>query len=98
MRIAIFLGNENFIDESMIQAYAFNVQNGVITSIGDELLSVKNVKYLLSWLLAQKINIVYMNCRKEEVKRCFKRIDVETKPLGEIKNNPLLEKFLVYDK
>ncbi len=99
MRIAIFLQNENFLDESMIQAYAFNIQNNVITSISEELLSLRNIKYLLSWLLAKNIDIIYMNNYvTEEVKSGCKRINIRIKSLKELKYNPLLSKFLMKEK
>lgn len=99
MRIAIFLQNENFIDENMVQAYAFTIHDNVIVSMGEELLSVRNIKYLLSWLLARNINIAYINYQKrEEIEKHFKKIGVKLKSLDEIRTNPLLKNFLVTEK
>lgn len=99
MRIAIFLQNEDFVDESMIQAYSFSVQNDVIVGVSEELLSVRNIKHLASWLLSRNINIVFMNCQQgNKLEEALKKIDVKIRPFDDIKNNPLLQKFLMKEK
>lgn len=95
MRIAIFLRNEKLVEESVVQAYAFSVEDRTITSIGSELLYVRNIDYLMIWLLGNNIDIVYMNNADEELRERLQKTGVKVKPLGEIKDNPLLNLFLI---
>jgi len=95
MRIAIFLRNEKLPEESVVQAYAFSVEDRTITSIGSELLYVRNIDYLIVWLIGNNIDVVYMNNVEEELKEGLNKIGVLLKPLNEIKDNPLLNLFLI---
>lgn len=95
MRIAILLGNENQPDESVVQAYAFTVEDGVITRMCDELLNVRNIQYVASWLLGKNINEVFMNYDNTEVNDYLESIGVSVKKLECIKKNPLLKSFLI---
>jgi len=95
MRIAIFLRNEKLPEESIVQAYAFSVEDHTITSIGSELLYVKNVNYLIVWLIGNNIDVLYMNNSEEQIHESIQKIGVKIKPLSEIKNNPLLNLFLI---
>ncbi|NDV84499.1 hypothetical protein [Bacteroides sp. 51] len=95
MRIAIFLRNEKLPGESIVQAYAFSVEDHTITSIGSELLYVKNVDYLTVWLIGNNIDVLYMNNSDESLCEGIQKIGVKVKPLSEIKNNPLLNLFLI---
>lgn len=95
MRIAIFLRNEKLPEESIVQAYAFSVEDHTITSIGSELLYVRNVDYLIVWLIGNNIDVLYMNNSDEQLHESIQKIGVKIKPLSEIKNNPLLNLFLI---
>lgn len=95
MRIAIFLRNEKLPEESIVQAYAFSIENHIITSIGSELLYVENVDYLIIWLIGNKIDVLYMNSPDTDFQESIQKIGVEVKSLTEIKNNPLLNLFLI---
>lgn len=95
MRIALFLRNEKLSEESIVQAYAFSVEEHIITSIGSELLYVENQDYLIAWLIGNDIDVVYMNNAGEEFREVMQAIGVTVKSLKEIKDNPLLNLFLI---
>ncbi len=95
MRIAILLENENFIGGTMVQAYAFNVEDDVITSFAEELLAVNNIYYLVCWLLGKNIKEIFVKRCDERLKDYLKKIDVSVRTLDEIKDNPILKKFVL---
>lgn len=95
MRIAIFLRNEKQPEENVIQAYLFSVVDHTITSIGSELIYITNTDYLIGWLLSNNIDIVFMNHADGELQNELKKIDVEIRSLDKIKDNPLLNLFLI---
>ena len=95
MRIAMFLRNEKLPEESIVQAYAFSVEDHTITGIGSEMLYVRNIDYLGAWLISNHIDVVYMNNTDEDILEKLRKIGVTVKPLSEIKNNPLLNLFLI---
>lgn len=97
MKIAILLQDDNFIEESVVQAYAFTVEDSTVVSIGAELLTVKNLEYLIIWLTAKHIDIVFTDYEDAEVKKVFHKIGIKMKSLKEIKDNPLLNQFLVHN-
>jgi len=95
MRIAMFLRNEKLPEESIVQAYAFSVEDHTITGIGSELLYMRNIDYLGAWLISNQIEVVYMNNTDEDVLGRLQEIGVTVRHLSEIKNNPLLNLFLI---
>lgn len=98
MKIAILLENENFPDESIVQAYVFNVENEVITSVSDELLSLRNMQYLMCWLLSKNIQQIFMKKPDRKLIKYLTDKDIVVRLLNEIKDNPLLGSFLMKKK
>ena len=97
MKVAIFLGNENFdmLDNNVIQAYTLNVEDRLITSIGNEILTTRDVNYITLWLLSKQIKVLYAKDVDEKAKDLLAKIDVEIKPIDEIKNHPILKSILL---
>lgn len=95
MRIAILIKNEDHVDESVMQAYAFSVKDNTIVSVGSELLTVRNLEYLLIWLLGKQVNVVYIDYDSENIKSTLQKVGIALKSLNEIRNNPLLKQFLI---
>lgn len=57
----------------MVQAYAFTIDNKIITSMGNELLLIKNIRYILCWLLDKNINVVYAPAENIEIIEYLKK-------------------------
>ncbi len=97
MKIAVFLKNENFeyLDDHIIQIYTFNIENNLITSIGSELVTIKNLNHILLWLLSKNIEEIYLKNPNNELKSYFEKTGITVKSIEEIKDNPLLKSFLL---
>ena len=100
MNIAIFLKNLNFemFDNSIVEAFIFKVEDdGLITGLGNEILCIKNLKFLLSWLVDKHVKILYLEGITENFKINVEKTGVKVKHINELKHHPLLKSFLFAD-
>ncbi|MDR2038306.1 MAG: hypothetical protein LBQ60_10335 [Bacteroidales bacterium] len=97
MRIAIFLDNIHFktLEDEVKQIFLFDVEENVVKSVGEELLYIYNINYLLLWLLGKKVSIMYIEIIEVRLKDFIEKAGITVKALDEIKNNPLLASFLL---
>lgn len=97
MKIAIFLKYDNcaVLDDNIIKAYVFNVEDELITSVGNEILMLKDVNYLMLWVVEKQIQTIYANETDPEWKRVLHNIGVEAKPMSSLKDHPLLKSFQI---
>lgn len=100
IRFAIFLESISFkhLDPYVRRVYLFEREEDVITAIGDELLTLYDLHYLLLWLLGKRVEQIYVNDIDEQVKEQIKKLDISINELKEVKDNPLLKAILWPEK
>jgi len=96
MRFAVFLENINFehLDPRVRRVFLFEREEEVITAVGEELLTLYDLNYLLLWLLGKNVKQIYVNNIDGMVKWQIEYIDIIVSELKEIKDNPLLQAIL----
>lgn len=97
MRFAVFLENINFehLDPRVRRVFLFEREEEVITAVGEELLTLYDLNYLLLWLLGKNVKQIYVNGIDSMVKWQVEYIDIMVGELKEIKDNPLLQAILI---
>ncbi|MDL2290253.1 hypothetical protein LJB95_02485 [Paludibacteraceae bacterium OttesenSCG-928-F17] len=96
MNIAIFLKNLNFevLDDSIVEAFIFKLDDGVITGLGNEMLHIRNFDFLLSWLTNKRVAVLYLEEITDDFKTKVEGVGVKIKYISELKDHPLLTPFL----
>ncbi|MDL2290463.1 hypothetical protein LJB95_03565 [Paludibacteraceae bacterium OttesenSCG-928-F17] len=97
MKIAVFLKYDNcaILDDDVVKAYIFNVEDELITSVGNEIILLKNVNYLMLLVVEKQINCIYSNDINDDIKSLLNNIGVDLKPMNSLKEHPILKSFLV---
>lgn len=95
MIIAIFIIDKAFgkLDKDIIRAYVFDTGDEIL-SLGDELLFMKNMNYVSSWLANRKIKVIYCKEMEIERQRYFENLGIKIKPLTALREDPLLQSLL----
>jgi len=94
MRIAIFLDNINFmqISDGVKTVLLFDVDDCLVTAVGQQLLIIYNLSYLVTWLLGKRVEKMYIPEPLEDIQNAVERTGIITiEPLSKIKDNPLLK-------
>ncbi|WP_156032865.1 hypothetical protein [Prevotella sp. 10(H)] len=98
MRIAVFLDNINYreINDGIKTVLLFDVDDSLVRAVGQQLLSIYNINYLITWLLAKRVEKVYMREPIEYIRNVIERTGIMTvEPLDKMKDNPLLSSLLI---
>lgn len=100
MIIAVFLDNIYLIeaDKRVKHIILLKVDKEIITAVGEELIKINDINYLLLWLLAKKVEIVYFDEFSLIEKQMLQKADISVKSLNEIRNNPVLKAMLIKSK
>lgn len=96
MRFAIFLESLNFdYPNHMIRkVYLFDLVNEIITAAGEDMLYLINMKYLQSWLIAKKVECIYIRDIPRKVRKLIMNMGIKVKELEELRDNPLMDVLL----
>ena len=100
MRIAVFLHNDNLkvLNKDAVQAFAFDVNNDLIISIGQETLITSNLNSVSLWLLNKSIEEIYITTINNTAKCYLERIGITVRSMDELKDNPILKSFVIEKK
>jgi len=100
MRIAIFLDNINFmkINDGVKTVLLFDVDDSLVTAVGQQLLMIYNLSYLVTWLLGKRVEKVYIPEPIEDIRNAVEQTGIITvEPLSKIKDHPLLKSLQLPD-
>ena len=92
MRIAVFLNSINYkeINDGVKVVFLFDVDEELITAIGEQLIIIYNLSYLITWLLGKGVEKVYMPTPDKLLRGVIERTGIIVESLEKIKDNPLL--------
>lgn len=98
MRIAIFLNSINYkeINNGIKVVFLFDVDEILVTAIGNQLMVIYNLSYLITWLLGKGIEKVYMPAPEKQLKEKIEGIGIAVEPLKRLKDNPLLDSLKLF--
>ena len=97
MTIAVFIKDiylSRIIGRSK-HVFIFEIENEIITAVGEELMKIKDINYICLWLLGKKIGVIYSDDFSKKEQLTLKRAGIIVRSLNDIKNNPILEALLV---
>lgn len=99
-RIAVFLDNINCreLTKDMRQVFLFEVDEKVVTAIGEEIMMAIDVNYMAIWLLSKSVNTIYIDGVNYEAYQLLERLDIGVRPLTEIRQHPMLSALLMDSK
>ncbi|HCO67262.1 MAG TPA: hypothetical protein DIT04_05835 [Dysgonomonas sp.] len=97
MKIALFLKNETL---KVLHADAFSVlviqmSNQSIESVENHSLFSKDPDYISLWLIRRQIDTIYIQNADQDIKDYFRRINVEVNSFRDLKDDPVLNLFLL---
>lgn len=100
MRIAVIIDdiNSRELTNDLKHLFLFEVDNQLITALGEEIVSMEQKDYIYLWLLAKDVKKLYINELKIEMKNLIHKLNLEIYPLNNIKDHPFLEALLYGDK
>jgi len=97
MRFAIFLESINFeqLDPHIRRVFLFDRKEEVITSIGEELVTLYDLNFLKLWLLSKKVEHIYVDGINKTYREQIEYIGIKVDELKSIRDNPILKNFKV---
>lgn len=96
MIIAVFLDDVHMQEISSLKhIFLFNIEEELITAVGEELMRINDINYICLWLLVKRTEEVYCDSFSEAEIHLLERAGMITKPVDEIRNNPVLHAMLV---
>lgn len=96
MKIAVLsTGKHSKMQKTSIpSAQIFSIHNNTVIEKERKILMNESKNYILQWIIEHKINIVYMHDVDDQMKRCLKKLNVFLKTMDEVKEHPLLNKYI----
>lgn len=97
MKIALFLNDEKLkaINVDAMSVLIIEMLNDTVVSVENNTLYSKDPNYISLWLLRKHVNTIYILSADDNIRGYFKRIDVEVKTFEDLKENLILQLFLL---
>lgn len=93
MRIAVFLNSINYkeINDGVKVVFLFDVDENLVTAIGEQLMVIYNLSYLITWLLGKGVEKIYISNPDKHLKKEIECAGITVESLEKIRDNPLLD-------
>ncbi|MCD7898590.1 MAG: hypothetical protein LUH22_01560 [Bacteroides sp.] len=97
MRIAVFIDDIYLIHlmEEVKHIFLFDVDDGVIIALGEELIKIKDINYICLWLLGKRAETVYYDNFTETERMILEKSGITVKSMNEIRTNPVLHALVI---
>lgn len=98
-RIAIALDNIYLIEthSSTKKILLFEVDEDLVTAVGEDFITIADTHYLCLWLLAKQAARLYCNGLTDSGKAFIERAGIKVYPLMAIRDHPILQALLLKD-
>ena len=99
MRIAVFLEDCNYrnLDEGARRIFLFDVNSEIVTAVGEKSVNFSNINYVVIWLLAKAVKIIYADRLPETARSVVSKAGISLRSLDTMKENPYLKALLIRD-
>lgn len=100
MRIAVFLEDFNFrdFDKEARRLFLFEVKDETVTAVGEKKVNFRNMNYLILWLLARAVKIIYADNFPESGRGILTKAGVIFHPLANIREHPYIQALLMKEE
>ena len=97
MKIAIFVNDDKLkaIHVNATSVLVVEMIDDTVASVENDTLYSMDLNYISLWLLGKQINVIYILSADDDIRNYFRRMDIEVKTFEDLKENPLLNIFLL---
>lgn len=97
MKVALFFSDEKLkaINVDSMSVLIVEMSDSTIVSVENESIYSRDLNYISLWLLKKQVNTIYILNADDDIKNYFKRIDIEVKTFEDLKEDSILNLFLI---